>query len=52
MKETSFYRVDCWHSGETVQIEARDGAHWCPNCQASLTIEWHGERRRLERQPT
>lgn len=50
MSDHEIYKLTCWSCSHTLELPAVDGTQACPNCQASLTIEWHGERTRLEAQ--
>lgn len=48
VRETGYYRVTCWQCSHTVELPATDGQHTCTTCGAGLTVEWNGERARLE----
>jgi hypothetical protein len=42
------YKLTCWSCLHTLELPAVDGTQACPNCQASLMVEWHAEREQFE----
>jgi hypothetical protein len=43
------YTLTCHGCGHVIELSAIDGQAKCPNCQASLTVDWHGARREFEK---